>query len=185
MTPGGSKQKGNAWERKVGTVLSLWVSNGVRVDLFARTVLSGGQFSRSEGEVGIPGDLMANHPTAFEFLSLFAVEAKHRHDIGLDKYLLDFAGSSFLAKTFDQTKRQAAAKLLVPMVVAKSNNYAAIIMLDYAVGIMARSAARRGFHYHALHSSSVLLTTFDHFTNTVKADQFIRAVKASRRVAGE
>lgn len=177
MRPGAGKEKGSAWELKVGVALSLWVSDGARADLFARTVLSGGQFTRSEEGEGAPGDLQANHPRAFEFMALFSVECKHHRDIGLDRYILDLSGTSFLSKVFKQTQIQAATLGLFPMVVAKQNHQPAIVLLDGGVGMVAKTVSRPSFHYHVLHNQTVLLTTFDHMLNVVRASPFLQALK--------
>ena len=86
MRPGGSKEKGSEFERKVGRDLSLWLSRGRRSDLFRRTVLSGGQWTAAaqrQTQRGEPGDLGANHPAAFEFLDKFVIECKHWKSIDL------------------------------------------------------------------------------------------------------
>jgi len=176
MRPGASKAKGNRWERACGATLSLWISGGERSDLFCRTVLSGGQFTVSEG-AGIPGDLMANHPAAFSFMALFSVEAKHRASIELERYLLDPGGKNFLAKVFQQTRDQALRVGVSPMVIAKANRMPAIVLLDYAVGMAARDAAIRGtFRWHALHNNAVVMTTLARLTGSVRPTLFLELV---------
>lgn len=86
MKIGGGKAKGSAFEREVGYTLSKWITNGERDDLFARTVLSGGQFTVSQR--GNPGDLMAQDPLAQRFCNLFVIECKHWGDLYMEAFVL-------------------------------------------------------------------------------------------------
>lgn len=181
MRQGGSKEKGNSFERLVCTTLSLWTSAGLRADLFNRNVLSGGRFTvqaQQGKEVNMPGDIIAGHPLAFEFLSLFSIEAKHHKSIDLDKYLLDTAGSTFLSKVFALARAQALAVGLVPMVIAKQNRYPAIVLVDYHVGMAARDVTTRGaFKFHILHNNSVVMMLLSHLTMHVPPKLFLDALR--------
>jgi hypothetical protein len=90
--PGMGSLKGSAFEREIGADLSMWVSSGTRNDLFARTVLSGGQWTMSSCSPsfvrrGQAGDIGPNHPLAFEFLSKFVLECKHWAFLELDYFI--------------------------------------------------------------------------------------------------
>lgn len=148
MRPGGGKQKGSNFERATGRALSMWLTEGERGDLFARNVLSGGVFTNNikkgnTKELGTPGDLMANHPRAFAFLSKFNVECKHKADIGLDAFLFDYGDKSFLAKTLRGLREQSHKLGIAPWVVAKQNLRPTILLTDGEVGERI-FASRRG-----------------------------------------
>jgi hypothetical protein len=177
MRLGGSQSKGSAWERQLGSALSLWITGGVRKDLFCRTVLSGGQHTISEGKLGIPGDLMANHPLAFEFLALFSIEAKHYRSIELDKFIWDEKGSSFLAKVYAKANSQCVKLNLTPLVVAKQNHYPAVAIMSYQTGMAAYRVGDTGFRFHILHNHSVVLVLLDNFIKHVPPQQFIEAAR--------
>lgn len=188
MRPGGGKDKGSSFERVTGTQLSLWVSEGHRADLFARNVLSGGQFTNSvkKGslETGTPGDLMANHPRAFDFLSTFFIECKHYADLNFEQFLFDEA-KSFLGKVMAGCRKQAdqADPPVFPLIIAKQNRRATVMLMDGEVGkaflgsIPPRLPCPR---HHFLHSSSVLMIPLAPALAVVRAAPFIAATKLLR-----
>jgi hypothetical protein len=138
MRQGGGKAKGSAFERQVGARLSRWITNGARGDLFSRNVLSGGDFtkraaSRAE-ELGMPGDLMARHPLAFDFARAFTVECKHYADLGLVAFLLDHGGTSFLGKVLQHTSFQASQANTHYMVIARQNRLPVLVITSLRIG---------------------------------------------------
>lgn len=177
MKAGAGKRKGSAWERAAGVVLSLWLTGDKRPDLFARTVLSGGQFTVTDGKSGIPGDLMANHPAAFEFLALFAIEAKHYRELKLSQFLLDRSGSSFLYKVFEKHQKQSAIHGLAPFVVAKQNNYPPIALLDYHSGMAAVAVANEEFPFHIMHGYRMVVMHLENLTSKVPPDKFLQMAR--------
>jgi hypothetical protein len=171
MRVGGGKDKGSAWERQVGKLLSLWLTNAERGDIFSRNVLSGGAFTLAEAAGKIssraPGDLMAAHPLAFNFLSRFSVECKHLANIGLEAYLLDPRAQTSLGQIISLASRQAKHIKLEYMIVAKQNNREAIVMIDGDVGekMMRCLRAKRGRislspMHHYLHRGSICMLRF-------------------------
>lgn len=157
-------------------MLSLWLTEGKRKDLFCRTVLSGGQHTVSEGKKGTPGDLMANHPEAFDFMSLFSIEAKHHKSIDLDKYLWDQKQKTFLSLVVKKAVAQASKLNLNALVVAKQNYYPAIILMQYHVGVAALHASI-GLKFHILHSNSMMMVLLEEFLAKVHPLEFLRLVK--------
>jgi hypothetical protein len=126
MRSGGSKAKGSAWEREVGRRLSLWLTDGVQDDLFSRTVLSGGQFTRS-GK-GISGDLMANgHPLAFRFLEKFSIECKHWASAGLEEFILKASEKCPISKAIEQATAGSPNKEF--MLIIKENRKPAFVIM--------------------------------------------------------
>lgn len=154
------------------------MSEGLRADLFARTVLSGGQFTISKINEGVPGDLQANNPLAFTFMELFLVECKAYKDIGLDKYMLDLAGKTFLSKTYKLAKDQSEKIKVSPLVIAKQNNCPVIVLMDYSIGMCAKACARTtAFRYHILHNETIMMCMMQQLTSLVKIKPFLEAVR--------
>lgn len=182
MKVGGGKPKGSAFERKTGLALSLWISGGARIDLFSRNVLSGGRFtnaSKKDGStLGIPGDLMAAHPLAFEFLSIFNVECKSYKDIKLDSMIYDW-NKSFLGQVFNFTKKQSLLVGLRPIVIAKSDYREPIVLVDREVGIAAWKVAypQQAFRYHCLHQHQYYLFPFSDLTSFVKPNSLLKELR--------
>ena len=185
MRKGGSSRKGSAFERAVGRDLSRWISGGQRNDLFARNVLSGGDFTRrlksGEGATTMPGDLMARSPLANDFMSSFLVECKHYRDLGLKSFLLDLRGNSFLARTITLAQTQAAASGLSWMVVAKQNNVPTLLIVGRPVAplIMCGSPAQIE---HWLHGGEFYMTLFNDFLERVDPVAFISAVVRAKTI---
>ena len=188
MRPGGSKEKGSEFERQTGTLLSLWITQGGRADLFARNVLSGGQFTnalkRGSTELGTPGDLVANNPLAFAFLSMFFIECKHYKDLGFEALLFD-EGKSFLGQVLAGCRKQAkqAPQLMFPLVIARQNRRPTIMLCDGAVGhAFLRAVPRRrpAPRWHSLHDGSIMMMPFEAALSVVSAEAFINEVAALR-----
>lgn len=182
MTRIDSKAKGSAFERLVCSRLSLWVSGGQRSNIFSRNVLSGGAFTVASGkghEVNLPGDIAASHPLAFDFLSLFMVEAKHRKDLALATFLWDMSGKNFMARVYDQAFAQAAKVGLMPMIIAKQNHSPTIVLVPWAIGEAARALTFPAgmLAYHSLHRDRVMLILFDQMLRYVRPVKFLEQVK--------
>lgn len=184
MKAGGAKSKGSLFEREVGKNLSLWLTEGEQSNIFSRNVLSGGGFTIT-AKTGIetpniPGDLMAASPLAFEFLSMFSIECKHRADIGIDVYLRDTKGTSFLSKTIKHTKEQAELHNLSWMVIAKQNRCDTMVFMEHGIGrqCVINNALQDDLRYHILCNDTVFLTTLDQLVTVVPVEKFIRTMKA-------
>jgi len=171
MRKGGGKEKGSAWERECGKLISLWLTHGERGDIMSRNVLSGGSFTSAEnaGKLSsrMPGDIMAANPLAFRFLSRFSVECKHLKDIGLLQYMLDPRQQNPLAIIIALARRQAKAIECEFMVIAKQNRHDAIVIIDGTVGehmmlCMQKRGARTALHpmHHYLHKGNVCVLRF-------------------------
>lgn len=156
MTPGASKRKGNAWEREVGRLLSLWLTDGDREDLFARTVLSGGQFtsSKKKGKETVNGgDLMANHPLAFPFCEKFSVEMKHWKNVRLSEFLLKNSDKSEIKKAIEQARKGAESKFF--MLVIKGNFFPPFVILPK------ESPLQICVPHHVIFDSYIIMTLND------------------------
>jgi hypothetical protein len=177
-----SKAKGSSFERLVCSRLSLWISTGQRSNIFSRNVLSGGAFTVASGkghEVNLPGDIAASHPLAFEFLSLFCVEAKHRKGLFLDAYLWDPAGKNFMARVYEHAANQAASVGLQPMVIARQNYSPTIVLMPCKIGMLACASSYPAnmLSYHCLHRETVAFLLFNQLLRYVRPLKFLNAVK--------
>lgn len=159
MRNGGGKAKGNAFETKVATALSLWLTDGKKKDALSRNILSGGRFTVTT--LGMPGDIIAVHPAAFEFCSKVTVECKHYADIGIERFFFQ-PDNSFLGRVFRKTREQCEPEGYFPVIVAKSNRVEPILITDSELGQLLIASAKnpRKFGYHLMHRERFLVTTF-------------------------
>jgi len=155
LRSGGGHAKGSAWEREVGKRLSLWLTNNQRPDIFSRNVLSGGSFTitAQQGKMSsrMPGDLMAAHPLAFNFLSKYSIECKHLASLGLEQFIYDSRGSSILYQINSLADGQAQAIGCRYLLIAKQNHKAPLLMCGARTGqlimdcfTLAANNSRRG-----------------------------------------
>lgn len=83
MKPGGGKQKGSEYERRICKQLSLWLSKEKREDLFWRSAMSGGRatVARKRGKKlkAQAGDISSVEAISSKFINQFYIECK---DIG-------------------------------------------------------------------------------------------------------
>lgn len=173
-----SKAKGNRFELDTCKALSRWMTRGDRTDLFARNVISGGSFTKAQkdGQIaGLPGDIMANHPDAFRFLKLFAVECKHKASLQLEQFFFDAAKQSFLWKTYLGTEAQAAKLGMWPMVIAKQNRRETIMLVPWLVAERALLTKRKRIDllHHQLHNAQMGMFYLDNFLMAVDPHAFM------------
>lgn len=132
MKKGSGKTKGSAFERIVCARLSLWVSGGLRKDLFWRSAISGGRATRrhQKGEqVTVQvGDICAVDPLGHTLTDPFYIECKHYKDLRLGTFILMNAGP--LAQFWVKTKLEAAKYKKMPMLIAKQNMYPTFVLID-------------------------------------------------------
>ena len=178
MLPGRGHEKGAEFERVVGRQLSFWLTHDKRADLFTRNVLSGGSFTRrvasDDKAAGIPGDIMAKHPLAYNFLQTFLIECKHYADLGVLPFLLDLEGTSFLAKTLHHAQIQAAQANVHFLVIAKQNRIVPLVIMSYRLGELAWAAAypKGKFIAHRLHNR-YFMTTLPCLMSYIQARAFV------------
>lgn len=131
----------------------------------------------------MPGDLIAASPLAFEFLSLFSVEAKHHKNIYLEQYLIYAEGRSNLSRIIAQARKQAEAVGLNYLVVTKQNGLEAFVLMPHHIGKVAvlTSSLRRGLRpirMHMLHNDTVAMTTLSDFL-TLNPTVFLQMVRGN------
>lgn len=81
--PRRSKDKGNAFERKIAKMLSRWLTAGEDQTQLISSKSSGGWTSKVEGPGGWrqTGDIADNGPKGEEFRRRFGIECKHHKEI--------------------------------------------------------------------------------------------------------
>lgn len=184
MRKGGNKAKGSEWERATGRMLSLWLTHSERDDIFSRNVLSGGSFTMAEGKGKLssrmPGDVMAAHPLAFQFLQQYSIECKHLRDIGLLRYLLDPRAMTPLGVIIRQARRQADHIGLDYMVIAKQNQRFPVVFTSAKAGThMLNAITTRGRRltlrpmHHWLHSETVFMIRLADMVTRIDPDNFL------------
>lgn len=141
MRPGGGNLKGKAFEKKIHKMLSLWVSDGKRKDLFKKSTLSGGQVTMQlnkgkkkvefEGQAGDTA-LACYDPLADLFLKRFLTEMKCYKKIGIEGliYGKPNKGQCILA-FWNKLRDEAWALNREPMLIFKENQRPIMIMVDY------------------------------------------------------
>jgi hypothetical protein len=184
MLPGRGKGKGSGWERDVGKQLSLWLTNSARPDIFSRNVLSGGAFTvaAKAGKLSsrMPGDLMAAHPLAFQFLSQYLIECKHLASLGLENYLFDTSGKAQMTGIVALATKQAIQAELEYMIIAKQNHREPLVLVAGYIGqrmLLAhgRSSSRTIItpNHHYLHKQRIFLMRFRDMLSFVKPTSFL------------
>ena len=187
MRAGGGKSKGSAFERAVGKQLSLWLTYNERPDIFARNVLSGGTFTRAVKAGGksshMPGDLMAAHPLAFEFLAHMLVECKHMASLSLENYLFDANGSSPMSRIVALAQSQAEKANIDFMIVAKQNRRDPIVLVQAPIGralLAAIPSGRGGYRilptHHFLHKGHICIMRLDDITMRASPRKFLDGI---------
>ena len=128
MRKGGSKSKGNSFERFVCKSLSLWITNGKKADCLWRSAISGGRatVARKRGElVRQAGDICSVSPEGHSLTDVYYIECKSYKDLRLDSFVF---GKGPLAKFWKETIAQANHYQKKPMLIAKSNNVPILVL---------------------------------------------------------
>src|SRR5437868_3727629 len=128
MKPGGGPDKGGNFERMTCAKLSRWLTAGKRDDLLCRTVGSGAQFTsafKKGKRSGLPGDIRAQDPLAFDFCNMFVIECKHWKRLELQKFIMR-EGELFEAML--KVIEQANAEKKYWLLIAKENNREELII---------------------------------------------------------
>lgn len=128
-----SKAKGSGFERRICKALSLWVTDGVREDVFWRSSMSGGRATVAKGKVRQAGDICAVAPEGHALVDQFFIECKSYRSLGIGQFLICGAGP--LAKFWKVACREAEKYERAPMLIAKQNGLPALVLLDGAKGL--------------------------------------------------
>lgn len=191
MKAGQGKAKGSEWERQVGKMLSMWLTYGARPDIFSRNVLSGGTFTlaqnKGQSSSHMPGDLMAAHPLAFDFLSQYLIECKHLASLGLENYLFDRSGKGEMTKIVALAASQAEHAGLDFMLIAKQNYRDPLVIIAGHVGKRMLGAHGRDSrrvvitpNHHYLHKSHIMVMWLSEMLTYVKPRDFLDPPRLNR-----
>jgi hypothetical protein len=124
MRKGGGKAKGASFERELCKRLSLWVSGGLREDLFWRSAMSGGRSTvaakKGKSLGSQAGDISAVDAMGQPFVDTFFVEAKFYKKLDVLSF---FFGRGELAKFWRTAKKESARYDKQPLLIAKQNGF--------------------------------------------------------------
>lgn len=130
MRKGGGKQKGSQFERDVCVMLSRWVTNGQREDVFWRSAMSGGRATvgRKKGKQHSSqvGDISCIHSSGRRFIDTFAPECKFYANLDYQGLLI---GKGKLFQFWLEIRKQAVEHDKLPFLVAKQNRMPIFIHL--------------------------------------------------------
>jgi hypothetical protein len=175
MRPGGGKNKGSAFERAVCRKLSLWVTDGVRNDVFARNVTSGGQFTtaRKKGEVcGQPGDIMARAEEGNALINNFLIECKHYHDLHFTTFFNRIDGNNNLLQKFASRCAKEATELNKSwLLITKQDRRQPLIIMPYCFVNYIDP-----LQYWVILWGEYLVVDFDEFISTINPTTIIETV---------
>lgn len=138
--------KGASFERRACKSLSIWVSGGLREDVFWRSAMSGGRASLASRRKGgrafnaQSGDITAIHKSGHALLHAFVLECKHVKDLNMMRIVRGRTGHLFRFWKKLKKECKAAGKKL-PMMIARQNRYPDLLITN-AVGAALLMAGR-------------------------------------------
>lgn len=123
MISGRGKQKGSRFERDTCKLLSLWVSNNERQDVFWRSAMSGGRatiaLTRNMKLTAAAGDISSIAAIGERLLNHIYIECKSYQDLQFFPSVTKYTGR--LLKFWQETQLQAATYSKHPMLIAHQN----------------------------------------------------------------
>lgn len=156
MNGAGSKAKGGEFERAVCKRLSLWMTRGLRDDLFWRSAMSGGRatvrFNRGARNRTQAGDISAIDPIGERLTGQFLIECKAYKSLDLPGLFYP-QRSGGIVQFWDKCRKDAFKAGLSPMLVAKQNGFPILVVVDQ-VG-EARVGLTLPRAYYPAHEASV------------------------------
>lgn len=134
MGIGTGKAKGSAYERECCKNLSLWLSRGLRDDLFWRSAMSGGRatvkFKSGGKNQTQSGDITAIDSQGEKLTSKFLIECKWYQDLNITSMMLD-KGSLALPAFWKKAIMESTRCGRLPMMLAKQNFFPDMVVLDH------------------------------------------------------
>ena len=126
MKPGGGSQKGSSFEREVCKKLSLWISEGVRDDVFWRTAGSGARATTraksGRGTCNADGDMCCLDPAYQWFIDSVLVEMKRGYNSWrLDDFLLPKQKKDSIFVVWEKLEKEAARLHKLPLLIFKQD----------------------------------------------------------------
>jgi hypothetical protein len=126
------KTKGSAFERKVCSALSLWVTKGQKRDVFWRSSMSGGRATIHVGKGGInrqAGDICSVAPEGHVLTDAVFIECKHYKNLQFASFI--FCNTGPLSKFWTKLVQQASQHKRRPMLIAKQNHLPIIVITAF------------------------------------------------------
>ena len=167
MRRGGGKSKGAAFEREVCVMLSKWVTNGTREDVFWRSAMSGGRatvgFRHGRSLGSQVGDLSCIHPKGNHFISTFAIECKFYAKLDYEGLL---TGKGKLLAFWAEINKQATRYQKLPFLVCRQNRMHPHVCLDKA-----------GMHKLGLHDIRTILISTPHDLFILDIAKFLKVCR--------
>lgn len=134
MRQGGGKAKGTSFERQVCKMLSVWVTAGLRDDVFWRSAISGGRATvgakKGKDLSHVSGDICSVHEAGFPLTNAFYIECKSYKNLMLSRMLVEQKGT--MVKFWKKTIKQARDNNKLPMLIWKQNLLMVCVCLDDA-----------------------------------------------------
>lgn len=134
MRSGGSKKKGNKYEREICEKLSLWVSGGAENNLFYRSAGSGSVATNRKFnglQANQTGDITSVDPTGTPLTSKYFLELKHYRDLQLDSLVYGTPKNDSLVEFWNKAKEDAEFFHKRPIIIARQNNKKDLIGIDW------------------------------------------------------
>lgn len=167
MRPGGSKSKGASFERDVCKALSLWVSGGIREDVFWRSAMSGGRstVAHAKGKKlsSQAGDLSCIHSVGQPFIESFVAECKFYSNLDYTGLL---TGKGKIVAFWEEVNLQANRYGKFPFMVAKQNRLNANVCLS-----------KVGLRLLGLKSHEMLLIAVREDMYLIEFEKFVKVCK--------
>ena len=133
MRPGGGKNKGSSFERKICKSLSLWFTENERDDIFFRSASSGAmatqRFKKGKNTSGQQGDITSTNLEGLKFINKFSVELKNYKDFSLD--FLIYKNKSLIHDWWEQCKGDSERENKNPLLIIKKNARKEIIIFEH------------------------------------------------------
>lgn len=126
MRRGGGKAKGASFERHIAKLLSLWVTDGEREDVFWRSAMSGGRATvrnRDGMKINVrqAGDICAVSFEGHNLVDNYYIELKHVKKLALDQFIVK--GTGPLAGFWKIAEREARKHGKSPVIIARQNGW--------------------------------------------------------------
>jgi hypothetical protein len=179
-----SKGKGGNWERQICHLLSQWISNGKRSDVFWRSAMSGGRATitlanKEQKLKAQAGDISSIASLGERLLDHFIIEAKFYQNLHLMSAIIKESGLLF--DFWVELKNKSIIYGKQPLLIAKQNNVPAFcIMTPEAMGV---------FKLEPVHTAAILprqgmvIVLFDVFLREAQvpeSDVYIETMKPKR-----
>ena len=138
MRKGASKAKGSGFEREICKKLSLWISEGLRDDLYWRSAASGGR-ATVQSKKGIDNksqvaDITSIDPLGNKLTDKFIIECKSYQNIRIDSLIYDKPKNGSLLEFWLEIVKKGLEYNKSPLLIFKENGKPVLIGCNYYFG---------------------------------------------------